>query len=880
MSRNTNEQIIVHQTICEDRSVHFSQKDFVEVWDKVFDTLGPYPSVVYAYDSGKELNLTYNDIRELEMDVIRDFTARGFVPGDRVAITGPPSPHYLFFSHAMSYMGITCALIDNTLPTEEIEKLITTADPCAVISTPKILGSFSEEFKAGKMLFELDKDDRLAAHVDGTPETVVTHTVDPDTDVMLILFSSGTTGKMKGAQLTYHSILRGIEIDSKICGLEDKPTGSIVFFYVLPINHVAGYMSVTTAYLNGAELKFLEDVTPLRYLEGLHKFNPTHFLTVPAVYDIMEQKASEAIRQKGRFVNWLFKNMFRASGFIRSKTGKRVGRKLFKGIYSKLLGSNIDVLVTGASPCKDSTTKFLVNMGLEWVNFYATTETNIPICAVSASDRDKHGYSGYADAVDVIDIKIADIDEEGIGEIQVKSELVMKGYFRDPEATAAAFNGEYFRTGDRGYIDNKNKLHIVGRIKESIVLRTGKKVASHDVDDYYNKATENKYTLACCGIPTEEGWEEIHLFVERGEYSEHGQAEIRKTLMDVSAKAASMYHISNVHFIDTIPLTSVRKIKRFELRKMITDAPANKVEIDCGNEEKSEDSLCSMIRKYKPDAEITFESRLVDDLGLDSITLFNIKCDIESRYNLDFGGAFGTAETVGDLWRMMNGEGPSTDGDPEIDLSMYPTPRNAITGKELRKWTRRLSRPYRFEVSGLENIPQDGSNYIVSANHASYLDPLWIINAADGRIDYTRVSGMAAKERMDNKVERKLFEVFGAIPVDRFGNTLPATQRAKECLTDEKYIMFIFPEGARSRDGSMLPFKTGAAELSLQTGRKIVPVRIDGSVEIFPRHNKYPKIFSIPRKKIRVVFGEPMDPADYSEPKEMTQKLKDIISEL
>ena len=104
--------------------MHFTQKDFVEVWDKVFDTLGPYPSTVYAYDSGKELNLTYNDIRELEMDIIRDFTARGFVPGDRVAITGPPSPHYLFFSHAMSYMGITCALIDNTLPTEEIEKLI------------------------------------------------------------------------------------------------------------------------------------------------------------------------------------------------------------------------------------------------------------------------------------------------------------------------------------------------------------------------------------------------------------------------------------------------------------------------------------------------------------------------------------------------------------------------------------------------------------------------------------------------------------------------------------------------------------------------------------------------------------------------------------
>jgi len=870
----------MHQPIPEDRSIHFSQKDFVKIWDKVFDTLGPYKSTVYAYDSGKELNLTYSDVQRMEKEMIADLVSRGFVPGDRVAITGPPSPHYLFLTYALSYMGVTCALIDNTLPIDEIERLIATADPCAVFTTPKILGNFSEEFRHGRMFFEIDKDDMLASHVSGTPENVVTHTVDPDLDVMLILFSSGTTGKMKGAQITYHSVLRGVEIDSKICNLEDQETGSIVFFYVLPINHIAGYMSVTTAFINGAVLKFLEDVNPLRYVEGLKRFEPTHFLTVPAVYDIMEQKTFETIRQKGRFVYWLFRSLFRTSGFIRAKTGKKIGKGIFKKIYSKILGNNIRSIVTGASPCKDSTTKFITDMGLEWVNFYATTETNIPICAVWEKDRDKHGYSGYANAVDIIQIRIHDVDSEGIGEIQVKSDLIMKGYFRDPEATESAFDGEWFRTGDRGYIDNKNKLHIVGRIKESIVLRTGKKVASHDVDDYYIKETNREYNLACCGIPTEEGWEEIHIFVEKGEFSEHGQAEIKKRLMDISAKAASMYHITDVHFVDVIPKTSVGKIKRFALRDGL-NVPKVEVKIDCSGDEKSEDSLCSMIRKYKPDAEIHRSSRLVEDLGLDSISLFNIKCDIESRYNLDFGGAFGEAKTVGDLWNMMNGEIPVVD-EPStpMDLSMFPTPRNAETGKELRKWTRRFSIPYKFEASGLENIPQDGSNYIVCANHASFLDPLWILNAAKGRIDYTRVAGMAAKERMDTKFERKMFDTFGAIPVDRFGNTLPATQRAKECLTDEKYIMFIFPEGARSRDGSMLPFKAGAADLAIQTGKKILPVRIEGSFEIFPRHRKYPKFFRIPRRKIRVVFGEPMDPTGYTDPMVMTQKLKEIISEL
>ncbi|MBO7205853.1 MAG: acyl--CoA ligase, partial [Candidatus Methanomethylophilaceae archaeon] len=382
-----------HLPIPEDRSIHFSQKDWVKITDKMFDTLSECPSVIYTYLSGEELTLTYGQIRELEMVAAQEFKDRGFIPGDRVAFVSAPSPQYLFLSHALSYIGITCALIDNTLPIEEIEKLIDTADPCAVIASTKILASFSEDFRDDRMFFELDKNGKLAELVPGSPEKVVTHTIDPDEDVMLILFSSGTTGKMKGAQLSYHSIIRGLEIDCKICDLANRPIGTTSFFYVLPINHIAGYMSVTGAFFCGTKLMFLEEITPLRYLEGLKKYQPTHFLTVPAVYDVMEQKAFEAIRQKGKLVNWFIRSLFNVSGFIRDRTGKTVGKKVFKGVYSKFLGDNIELVATGASPCKDSTAKFFVNMGLGWANYYASTETCIPVCAIWASDMDKFGYS-------------------------------------------------------------------------------------------------------------------------------------------------------------------------------------------------------------------------------------------------------------------------------------------------------------------------------------------------------------------------------------------------------------------------------------------------------------------------------------------------------
>ncbi|MDD7423964.1 MAG: AMP-binding protein [Candidatus Methanomethylophilaceae archaeon] len=864
-----------------DRDLRFGQADFVELLDSTAERFGKFMAFKYLYDNGEQLEFKYSDVMEQVLSTVRTLESYGIVAGDRVVMIAPPSPFYIIVAMALPYMGATSVLIDYSLPMEEIERLLALSDPVAVVSTRKHFSEIRDTVTAGMVMFVIDENKTTLTHVNKSPAKVIENTADKDTDVMLILFSSGTTGEMKGVEITYHSIMRAMEIDSKIVGLDGIP-GRITYFYVLPLNHIAGYVSAFVAFFWGAELDFLENVSPLRYLEGLHHFEPTHFLTVPAVFDIMEQKTFEKIRQKSRFIYWIFKTAFRFSAFFRKKTGIRLGKKVFHGIYSQFLGENIKSIITGASPCKDSTAKFFAAMGLEWVNFYATTETNIPIVAIAASDRVKYGYTGTVGSVEGVNVRIQDIDTEGIGEIQVKTDLIMKGYFRNPEATAAAFDDGWFRTGDRGYIDEKNRLHIVGRIKESIVLRSGKKVSAQDVDNYYLKALENKYNLACCGIPTDDGCEEIHIFIQDDGYTDHGKAEIKKMIMDTSAVSPSMYHVAEVHFIESIPKTSVGKIRRFMLRDGLKMHDVKMMEQPRVDDDTSEDGLCAIIKKYKPDMEVTFDSRLIEDLGMDSITLFNVKCDLESRYNLDFGGRFGTARTVGDLWNLMHGERPDMEESTATeDLSKYPSPRNERTGRVLARWTKAMSIPYRFEVSGLENIPQDGSNYIICANHASFLDPFWILNAAKGRIDYSRVAGLAAKERLDNRLERWLFDMFGAIPVDRYGNTLPATQRARECITDDKYIMFIFPEGARSVDGSMLPFKAGAAELSMITGRKILPVRMDGSFEIFPRHKKYPKVFRLGRRrKLRIVFGEPMDPKDYSNPTEMTQRMKEKISGL
>lgn len=122
-------------------------------------------------------------------------------------------------------------------------------------------------------------------------------------------------------------------------------------------------------------------------------------------------------------------------------------------------------------------------------------------------------------------------------------------------------------------------------------------------------------------------------------------------------------------------------------------------------------------------------------------------------------------------------------------------------------------------------------------------------------------------------------KLLGGIPVERTGNTTQAMKKSIECL-NSGYNMLIHPEGTRTRDSSMLEFKNGVAKLSIDTGIPIVPVRIKGTFEIFPRTKKFPKIFRLRGKyPIKVTMGNPIYPEE-NNVEVFTQKLRQSIESL
>lgn len=846
--------------------------------DDIFRRYQRKTAIACLTDSGEVIRHSFSELYGIILATRDALEGCGIAPGDRAAVLTPHSPYGVMAGLALAYSNVTSVLIDAALPAEEIARLLEFSDIRALFTTADLFGKLPPALTEGIPCFRLDTGRAVPEFLPGRSEKVRrSQTPDREPDVIAVIFSSGTTDQMKGVKITYHSVLRARDVFADLSGLKDYMS----YLLVLPFNHIAGFTGAMTYFLTGCELDFLEHMEPSRLLDGLQAFQPYYFAMIPRVYEVMEEKIRAGIRARGKGAEMLVNALLGLCGFLRKRFGINIGRRLFRGMVSQVFGRNIYGIGTGASPCKDSTTEFFLNLGLEWANLYATTEAGVPITATGIHDRYPVGTVGNVDRHQGIQVKIRQPDEEGIGEILVKTDLIMKGYFRRPDLTKEAFEDGYFRTGDYGYIDEKRYLHITGRIKEAILLRTGKKISPADIDAYYSGLCGNM-RIAACGASGTDGADTVHLFLETGGKDLQTLGRVRNRILEQSAAAPPAYRISSVHEIERLPVTSVGKVKRFVLKEI---AESRESEAPGGpSADGAEDILggiCGLIRAATGmTGGMNPGLRLEEDIGMDSLGIFELCAGLEERYGVSVESFLHSQITVGELETIVRkARLPDSSSSAAADVQAYPVEKNGRMVRALRRWIALLSLPYRFHVEGTENIPQ-GRNLIICPNHASVLDSIWLLNPIKDLVPLQKISGLAAAERLEGCLSKRLFSLLGEIPVNRTGNTAPALRRAKECI-EKGYTMIIFPEGARSRDGGMLPFKHGASKLAAETGRMILPVYIGGSFEIFPRHRKSPRLFDwrrFRRYPLLIKFGVPIR-SDGKTTDEVTEELKrQIIS--
>ncbi len=366
--------------------------------------------------------------------------------------------------------------------------------------------------------------------------------VKPD-DVAFIVYTSGTTGKSKGVMLTHKNVA-----SNSIATCRAMTASHTIAF--LPFHHTLSWASalVVCQLLSewGYICKSLKDIQ-----KDLVDYHPQHFSAVPLAVETIYKKIWYTAKKSGR--DEILKKGIKISNFL-MKFGIDVRKKLFKEVIENL-GGELEMIICGGAYLDTKYEKGLYEMGIQVVNGYGITECS-PVVTCNRLDNFKFGSAGIP--LDCNEIKIHDPDEDGVGEVYVRGTNVMKGYYNDPEATAEAFDGEWFKTGDYGYIDKDGFLFFRGRKKNLIVLSNGKNVSPEELEDKLSGIDYVKEVV----VYEENGAITAEFFLDTVAEPE-AKEKIKADVREFNKSMPVFKQVSKVKTRDTeFPKTTTLKIKR------------------------------------------------------------------------------------------------------------------------------------------------------------------------------------------------------------------------------------------------------------------------------------------------------------------------------
>lgn len=398
--------------------------------------------------------------------------------GKKIAVIGENSYRWILtYISVVTGVG-TIVPIDKELPYEEIKFLLDFAECDAIVSSEKILKNKPELINSGITCISMADDEanmggiinRGKSLLESGDTTYANANVDPD-DVNVILFTSGTTGVSKGVMLSHRNLCSNIMNTCATFKITDEDR----VFSLLPLHHTYEctcghlceiYVGASVAYCQG--LKYI--------LKNMQEVKPTMFFAVPLVLQSIYKMLNKALEKKGKTKT--VKTGIALSKFL-LKFGIDIRRKLFSEIIDNF-GGRLKMFLVGAAHIEPEILQFFTDLGITSIQGYGMTECS-PLIAANRVCRYRNESAGLP--IPELYAKIDNPDENGVGEIIVKSESVMVGYYKNPEETEKTLKDGWLHTGDIGYIDD-GFIYITGRSKNVIITANGKNVFPEEIEGY------------------------------------------------------------------------------------------------------------------------------------------------------------------------------------------------------------------------------------------------------------------------------------------------------------------------------------------------------------------------------------------------------------
>ena len=518
--------------------------------------------------SPKEISLTYKEAEEKVKEVSSWFLSLGVKKGDKIIVSGKNSVAWAVTYIAVQYAGCTVVPLDSSLHDEDFIKFARFSDSVVLVA---------DNDRMKKVAGSLPMLGYASLEENGTYPSIMTlsapyrdgHVMTED-DVAAILFTSGTTGTPKGVMLTNKNIVSDIFISQ--ANMNIYP--SDVFYAILPIHHAYTMLAVFMEGLgSGASVVFGKKLVVSQMLKELKEAKVTMFLGVPMIFNKLYAGLLAGVRKKGVVVYGLIRFLMGISGFLKKAFGLKVGKKMFGFLLKNLSLENCRICICGGGPLPSSTFQGFNELGLDFVQGYGLTETSPithlnPIYAFKVESVGKN--------VALTEAKIVDADSEGNGVIYIKGPQVMKGYYKNQEATDEILDKDgWINTGDVGHIDSEGYLYLTGRAKSIIVTDGGKNVFPEEIEDKFQLYDDIEQICIIGYVKDKalkaEGIRAI-IYPSKNVRETMKDDEIQKKMegiiSDVNKNLQAYKKISMVTVAkEPLEMTSTKKIKRFVVAK-------------------------------------------------------------------------------------------------------------------------------------------------------------------------------------------------------------------------------------------------------------------------------------------------------------------------
>ncbi len=534
--------------------------------------------IAFSYfGEGRQLqDITYREFYRMILRISAGLTTMGFSK-KRIAIVGETSVEWVASYLSILAVGGTVIPLDKELEIDVIEGFMEQVDAEAIIYSGSFNGKFAnamENHPSLKTFIPIKPTDRELALSDkiipfkdiierGYPIASNGYTLPPvekREEVSEFLFTSGTTGTSKCVMLSQKNIFAAVTAAAATVDFNKDD----VIVSLLPIHHTYELACMLAALDFGIHVCINDSLT--RVLKNLQLFKPTGLVLVPLyVYTFYKKIWSEAKK------NGKDKTLKLGIGASRAlmATGVDRRRKLFADVHAAF-GGRLEKIICGGAALNPRMIEFFESIGISIYEGFGITEC-APLVAVTPYYDRKYGSVGPAVPCCQIRIDEHGINDKGYpeGEIQVKGDNVMLGYYKNPKATASVFTADgWFRTGDVGYLDEDDYCYITGRLKTVIVLENGKNIFPEEIEEYLDDIDQ----IAECVVVGRQYGSEVSLiaiiYPDAAKFpanisKEDMQKELQQQVNELNKKLPTYKHIKGIELRDKeFEKTTSRKIKR------------------------------------------------------------------------------------------------------------------------------------------------------------------------------------------------------------------------------------------------------------------------------------------------------------------------------